>query len=150
MTNRSPEQELINQFVQHLEIHTDNALKIRCILNQSCKARKFADIEFQSETNIHWVIEAKSNDSRDKYNTVHKIFGELLKETGRDNRINCRYAILIPESALMFYSRTLQSINRTKFVDFGLLIPVDTVFTSSINGINQYTWESLYDLYSPS
>ena len=96
------------------------------------------------------VIEAKSDDSTDKYNTVHKIFGELLKETGRTNRANCRHATLIPERAVDFYSRAFQSIAREKFFGFGRLIPVDTVFLSAPSGVRQLTWEGLYDAYQMS
>jgi hypothetical protein len=147
MSNRTPEQDLIDQFVAHLEQHADETLKIDTIINSSCKSKKFADVEFKSATNLHWVIEAKSDDSKDKHNTVHKIFGELLKETGRTNRSDCYHAILIPESAVKFYSRAFQAIDREKFLGFGKLIPIDTVFTSSATGIGQLTWESLYDAY---
>lgn len=102
MANRTPEQDLINEFVAHLSLHEDEELKISTVINTNCKSKKFADVEFKSATNLHWVIEAKSDDSKDKYNTVHKIFGELLKETGRANRSECRHAILIPESAVQF------------------------------------------------
>ena len=149
MANRSPEQDLINEFVAHLRQHEDDALKIGAVINTNCKSRKFADVEFKSATSLHWVIEAKSDDSKDRHNTVHKIFGELLKETGRTNRSDCRHAILIPESAVQFYSRAFQSIDREKFLGFGRLIPVDTVFTSSATGVGQLTWESLYDAYKP-
>jgi len=149
MANRTPEQDLIDEFVAHLQQHADDQLRIAKIINSNCKSKKFADVEFESETKLHWVIEAKSNDSEDKHNTVHKIFGELLKETGRTNRSNCRHAILVPEAAVTFYSRAFQSIHREKFLGFGILIPIDTVFTSSASGVNQLTWESLYDANKP-
>ena len=93
MANRTPEQDLVNEFVQHLHAHLDEAIRIKSLLNSNCKAKKLADVEFKSATGLHWVIEAKSDDSKDKHNTVHKIFGELLKETGRTNRADCRHAI---------------------------------------------------------
>ncbi len=149
MVNRTPEQDLINEFVIHLEQHADENLKIGSVINSNCKSKKFADIEFKSKTNLHWVIEAKSDDSKARYNTVHKIFGEVLKETGRTNRSNCRHAILIPESAVAFYSRAFQSIDREKFLGFGALIPIDTVFISSASGVRRLTWETLYDAHKP-
>ena len=79
MANRTPEQDLIDIFVNHLQQHADEEICISKIINSNCKSKKFADIEFKSKANLHWVIEAKSNDSEDRYNTVHKIFGELLK-----------------------------------------------------------------------
>jgi hypothetical protein len=147
MANRTPEQDLINEFITHLEQHANDAVKIDFIININCKSKKFADIEFKSKMDLHWVIEAKSDDSKDKHNTVHKIFGELLKETGRTNRSNCHLAILIPTSAVNFYSRAFQSIDREKFLSFGKLIPIDTVFTSNASGVGQLTWEALYDAH---
>jgi len=147
MANRTPEQDLVNEFVQHLQTHPDQAIRIESLLNSNCKAKKLADVEFKSTTGFHWVIEAKSDDSKDKHNTVHKIFGELLKETGRTNRADCRHAILIPESAVDFYSRAFQTIARENFLAFGRLIPVDTVFLSSASGVKQLTWEEIYDAF---
>ena len=95
MANRTPEQDLINDFVQHLRTHQDPEIRIELLLNSNCKSKRLADVEFKSAKGLHWVIEAKSDDSKDKHNTVHKIFGELLKETGRTNRADCRHAVLI-------------------------------------------------------
>lgn len=151
MVNRTPEQDLIDEFITHLNQYADATIAIDpgFVINTSCRTKKFADIEYYSKAKLHWVIEAKSDGSRDKYNTVHKIFGELLKETGRDNRSNCRYAILIPESSVAFYSRAFQSIDRKKFIGFSKLIPIDTVFTSAATGVRQLTWADLYDIYQP-
>jgi hypothetical protein len=147
MANRTPEQDLINDFVQHLRTHQDPEIRIELLLNSNCKSKRLADVEFKSAKGLHWVIEAKSDDSKDKHNTVHKIFGELLKETGRTNRADCRHAVLIPESAVDFYSRAFQSIAREKFLGFGRLIPVDTVFLSGPSGTTQLTWAGLYDAF---
>lgn len=149
MANKSPEQDLINEFIGHMRNHIDENLRIDEIFNSSCRAKNFADIEYSSKSKLRWVIEAKSDDSKDKYNTVHKIFGELLKETGRTNRDNCQHAVLIPESAVGFYSRAFRSIDRDKFLGFGALIPVDTVFLSAPSGVKQITWAALFDAYQP-
>lgn len=149
MVNRNPEQELINEFVKHLNMHNDDQLKIEDLINSKCKSKKHADIEFISKQKIHWVIEAKSHESKDKYNTIHKIFGELLKETGRANRVNCQHAILIPAAAVDFYSKAFQCINRSKFIGFGKLIPIDTVFTSNSLGVRKLSWLELYDSHKP-
>jgi len=101
LANRSPEQNLINAFIEALQANDDDNLKISSIINTSCKSRKYADIEYISQSGQHWVIEAKTNDSSDAHNTVHKIFGELLKETGKENRNNCKYGILIPGSTFL-------------------------------------------------
>jgi len=150
MANRTPEQDLINQFVGHLSDHADKDICIKQLFNKNCKAKKLADVEFVSAAELRWVIEAKSDDSKDKHNTVHKIFGELLKETGRTDRADCRHAVLIPEGAVDFYSRAFQSIAREKFLGFGRLIPVDTVFLSGPSGVTQLTWERLYDAFRPA
>jgi len=149
MANRSPEQDLIEEFIGHLRQSDNDDLCIEKMINSNCRSKKYADIEYESKAKLHWVIEAKSNDSKDKHNTVHKIFGEVLKETGRTNRSDCRHAILIPESAVGFYSRAFQSIDRGKFMGFGNLIPIDTVFTSSSTGVRQLTWQQLYDAHQP-
>lgn len=147
MANQAPEQNLINEFIEHIRNHADESLCIEKLYNSKCRSRKFADVEFESKSKIHWVIEAKSDDSKDKHNTVHKIFGELLKETGRTNRAECKHVVLLHESAIDFYSRAFQSIDRDKFLGFGALIPIDTVFLSSQSGIKELTWEALYDAH---
>jgi hypothetical protein len=147
MANQAPEQNLINEFIEHMRNQADENLCIDELYNSKCRSKTFADIEFLSKSKLHWVIEAKSNDSKDRHNTVHKIFGELLKETGRANRENCRHAVLIPESAIGFYSRAFQSINREKFIGFGVLIPIDTVFLSGPSGVKQIQWAALYDAH---
>lgn len=149
MANKTPEQDLINDFVRYLRAHEDQSIRIAELFNDNCKSKRLADVEFESADQVRWVIEAKSNDSKDKHNTVHKIFGELLKETGRTNRSNCRHAVLIPQSSITFYSRAFQSIAREKFLGFGALIPIDTVFTCGPDGVERLTWEGLYDAYSP-
>lgn len=149
MANRTPEQDLIHAFVAALEAHEDERLAIAHLRNCSCKAKHHADIEFHSKSGVHWVIEAKSHDSKDKHNTVHKIFGELLKETGRSDRGTCKFAVLIPEEAVHFYSRAFQSIAREKFLAFGSLVPVESVFTFGDAGVGEISWEDLYAAYEP-
>lgn len=149
MNNDTPEQDLIEIFVEHLRTHSDKSICIKSLLNSNCRASDFADVEFVSKKNLHWVVEAKSNNSSDKYNTVHKIFGELLKETGRRNRENCLYGVLLPEFALEFYSRAFQSIAKDKFMGFGELIPIDTVFICGTSGVRKISWLELYEAHQP-
>lgn len=145
MPNRTPEQDLIDAFVGALRTHDDETLAIgQPLLNTNCRSKKHADVEFVSKSGVHWVIEAKSNASKDKHNTVHKIFGELLKETGRADRNSCKFAVLIPEDALDFYSGAFRSISREKFLAFGELIPVEKVFTFGPNGVGEHSWEDLH------
>ncbi|WP_230684553.1 hypothetical protein [Burkholderia cepacia] len=149
VSTRKPEQELIDAFFTALQTHSDNELRIAKLQNKNCKSKSFADLEFQSVAGICWVIEAKSHNSSDRHNTVHKIFGELLKETGRINRVGCKYAVLLPEDGITFYSRAFQSIDRGKFLEFGELIPVHAVFAFGSSGISRLTWTDLYDAHQP-
>lgn len=150
MPNRSPEQDLINAFTSEITAHSDNEYKIKTLHNQKCRAKKFADIEFLAVSGTHWVIEAKSHDSKDKYNTVHKIFGELLKETGKANRASCKYGVLLPEEARGFYSQSFQTIAREKYIKFGELIPVSAVFLIGESGLQVVSWASLHPELSPT
>jgi hypothetical protein len=150
MANRSPEQDLIDSFVEVLNNHGDDNIKISELINNNCKSKKTADIEYISESGQLWVIEAKSHDSKDAHNTVHKIFGELLKETGRKRDKECNYAILLPEDGKDFYSRLFQLVNRDKFIGFGELIPVECVFTFGDSVVSTISWQELYDHHQPS
>jgi hypothetical protein len=144
MPNRSPEQNLIDAFIAQVETHSNPEYTVKTLHNQRCRAKKFADVEYLAVSGTHWVIEAKSHDSKDKYNTVHKIFGELLKETGRANRTSCHYGVLLPEEAQGFYSKAFQSIAREKYIKFGELVPVSGVFLVGTSGLQVVSWASLY------
>nr|WP_155656811.1 hypothetical protein [Aliivibrio fischeri] len=146
---RTPEQDLIDGFVNCLKRAKNPLFRASQVINSSCKSKKYADIEYISENGTKWAIEAKSHDSSDRHNTVHKLFGELLKETGRENRDGFLFGLLIPIESLNFYSRLLQSINRDKFVGFGNLVPISAVFLYGNSSVKQLTWESLYDAYKP-
>jgi hypothetical protein len=145
MPRLTHEKDLIEGFVTALRNHVGTQLRIAELINANCNSRIFADVEFKSVSKIHWVIEAKSDLSPDKHNAAHKIFGELLKETGRTNRKDCRHAILVPQDAVPFFSKKFQCVARSKFEGFGRLIPIETVFTFGTAGIQQITWLQLYD-----
>ena len=55
MANRSPEQDLIDQFVAHLEQHANDDVKIDELVNFNCKSKKYADVEFKSKADLYWV-----------------------------------------------------------------------------------------------
>jgi hypothetical protein len=151
MPRLTHEKDLINGFVAALrKQHVRNQLRIDKLINANCNSRIFADVEFKSVSKIHWVIEAKSDLSPDKHNAAHKIFGELLKETGRTNRKDCRHAVLIPQDAVQFFSKKFQCVDRSKFLGFGKLIPINTVFTFGTAGIEQITWLQLYNAHECS
>lgn len=141
MSNKEWEQELIDEFVKKLkEICSD---VIMC--NKKCRSQTFADVEFTFPDGRRWAIEAKSHCSGDAFNTRHKVFGNLLKETGRGNRDNCKMGILIPEDGVDFYQAGFKEIAREKYIGFGLLIPVSWVFTYDDCGVKYTSWTSFYD-----
>ena len=150
MPNQSPEQDLIHGFVEAIdEICNLNNLTLRKH-NTSCWSRSYADIEFtlsSEQSEQCWAIEAKSNESSDNHNTVHKLFGELLKETGRNRGTNCNFAILIPKNGIDFYHKRFRKIDRCKFFGFGWLIPIRTIFfyDHNSNSVEYTSWEQFYD-----
>lgn len=144
--NRRPEQDLINLFLEKIEKSGDKAIKPKIINNIHCKSKSQADMDFIAEDGTHWIIEAKSHDSKDKYNTVHKFFGEILKETGRDNREDCCYAMLINEEGEPFYRAAFNKIDKEKFGLFGELIPISAVFVCSSSGYKRLEWLSMHDV----
>ena len=108
MANRNPEQDLINKFVE--SIKKTKGVEIVCA---NCKLQSRADVEFKMQNGEYWVIEAKSRDSSDKYNTVHKLFGELLKETGRTrNEGMLRIGVLMPTEGKDFYIKCFSAIDK--------------------------------------
>ncbi|GAB3807086.1 hypothetical protein [Virgibacillus kimchii] len=127
-----------------------------------------ADIEYVSSTGEYMVIEAKSNHSRDAHNSVHKLFGELLKETGK-NKVNrlqgdqkASLAVLIPEDASTrdgvtknsgynFYKRHFNNIPHDIFEKFGELVNARYVFIYSKrdNCVKQYSWIGFYQGEEP-
>ena len=141
MSNRQPEQDLVDGFVRKIR---EDAPEI-CIHNCSCRHQTLADIEITLPSGQRWAIEAKSHKSNDRYNTIHKLFGELLKETGRDERDNCNIGVLIPECGIDFYKDGFRKIRRRKFVCFGILIPVRYVFSYGVYGVRHTFWDRFYD-----
>ena len=142
MPNNTAEQNLVNEFVEKVQ----NGYGGVSIHNQGVTSRSFADIELTLPDGQRWAIEAKSHESpTNRSNTVHQIFGNLMRETGRGNRENCEIGVLIPEGGANFYKCRFQNIKREKFVCFGLLIPVNSVFTYDRNGVKYTPWAEFYD-----
>lgn len=142
MPNNRAEQNLVNEFVEKVKNGYDGV----SIHNQGATSKNFADIELTLPGGQRWAIEAKSHESpTNKYNTVHQIFGNLMRETGRGNRENCEIGVLIPEDGTNFYKCRFQNIKREKFVCFGLLIPVNCVFTYDRLGVKYTPWAEFYD-----
>lgn len=143
-TYGQPEQDLIDNFIVALGGNSNSDIIIKTLINKNCRSKTYADIEYISDSSIHWVIEVKSDAKDNIQNEVHKIFGDLLKETGRYNRDNCKYAILIKDSVENYYREKFNDISPEKYIGFGELIPIDTVFILNDNGITIKTWIEFY------
>lgn len=150
--NDNPEQHLVNEYVKYLTNENDNII----LINKNCKSKQYADLEY-IDNKVLWVIEAKSHKSKDAYNSIHKLFGELLKETGRerisDNKLlfkTIKYGLLIPgdvydytnKSGIMFYKKHFLEIKKDKYIQFGKLIPINDIFIFDIykNELVKKTW----------
>lgn len=144
MKNNSPEQNLIDNFLEIL--NKDKVILSH--INSSCRgSHDYADIEFISTQKEHWVIEAKSHDTSSNHNAAHLLFGELLKETGkfrvrkRGNKL-C-YGLLLSDDD--FFAKKFRLISRIKYIRFGKLIPINTIFVLKEGNILKYTWLEFYD-----
>ena len=131
--NKKTEQELIDNYKAELEKEDC----IDCSINFDCNSRKkHADIQYVDKNGVEWFIEAKSFKSPDKNNAVHKIFGELLKNTGLEkNCKNVRYGILIDD--FDFLNDHLESIPKEKLEKFAEIIDCKngiTVFVKENEG----------------
>ncbi|MFT4416562.1 hypothetical protein ACLM5H_22110 [Fredinandcohnia humi] len=129
--------------------------------------KELADIEFLSIEDEYLIIEAKSHFSKDRHNTYHKLFGELLKEASKVNNARKRYknqmylGVLIPEDKVPtskrlrngydFYKDNFNNIEEKTFKKFGLLVNAKYVFVcSEVNStVKVYSWMDFYKGRSP-
>lgn len=141
-------------------IRSDARFGIKKEINIGNDSASCSDIEYLSNGNEYLVIEAKSHESKDAYNTRHKIFGQLLKEHGKSSPSRQKYSasialgILIPKdkttsgksntkkSGYDFYRDGYSDIPESMFSGFGELAKVKYVFVCSVNdrAIDIYTW----------
>lgn len=133
----SAEQEFLNSFVKTFS----KTEKIE-ILHNNCRSKKNnPDLKFRWNDAI-WFVEAKISTNDDKYNAVHKLFGELLKITGiKTDEKNIKYGLLIDNKE--FFSSHFKYINSAKFITFGKLIPIEKIFVYENGNIEQYTWNEI-------
>jgi len=119
-----------------------------------------SDVEYVSNSNEYLIIEAKSHESKDAYNTRHKIFGQLLKEHGKssadrkEHSSSIALGVLIPKdipssgksntkkSGYDFYRDGYSDIPQELFSGFGELAKVKYVFLCSAENktVDVYTW----------
>ena len=145
MSNTAYEQPLIDNFVRVLQQVQDPDLSIQCIHNQRCGCQTLADVEFTAMSGQRWAIEAKYGAPKNRANEVHKLFGDLLRETGRDYREDCKIGLLLHHETECDFRRGVRRVHREKFIRFGCLIPVQAVFIFSPSNVAQKTWMQLYD-----
>lgn len=71
MANKTPEQDLIDSCVKALRQIEDDEKKIDDLVNDRCRAKLFADIEYDSVTGQRWAIEVKSHETSDAARSVY-------------------------------------------------------------------------------
>lgn len=133
---------------------------------------KHADVELEFSGKAAWqgifetklYIEAKSHHSTDSQNTINKIFGQLLKETGkRDLNNNECLAILFPAErgswtgsnnkkstnidGVGYYRRGFSRINNDVFVKFGEIVNAKYIlsFSSTEQKLEVYLWSNFHN-----
>lgn len=156
------EAPLIECFKQVIKL--DKKFGISTAINIGGDSGTCSDIEYISNSGEYLVIEAKSHESKDSYNTRHKIFGQLLKEHGKKSHIRTTHGkpitlgVLIPKdetssgksntkkSGYNFYRDGYQDIPEVMFSGFGALVNAKYVFVCSIKykTVDIYTWPGFH------
>lgn len=116
------------------------------------------------------LVEVKSHHSEDSPNTINKIFGQLLKETGKANdgprRANSALAILFPAEGAdwvargrsftrkpgnEYYRKGFLRIKRNIYLEFGSLVGARYVLSFSVDKsfLEVHSWAGFYDGMSP-
>lgn len=145
-------------------IRSDARFGIKKEINIGNDSASFSDIEYVSNSEEYLIIEAKSHESKDAYNTRHKIFGQLLKEHGKSNASrrehssSIAFGVLIPKdktssgksntkkSGYDFYRDGYSDIPEILFSGFGELAKVKYIFLCSVenNTVDVYTWAGFH------
>ncbi|MFM0454955.1 hypothetical protein PQR21_31640 [Paraburkholderia nemoris] len=145
-------------------IKTDAIFGIKEMANIGTDSPLYSDVEYVTTNDEYLVIEAKSHESKDAYNTRHKIFGQLLKEHGKKNPLRDRYTnslalgILIPkdetssgksntrQSGYQFYRNGYRDIPHHLFRGFGELTKTKYVFVCSLKNetVDVYSWTGFH------
>jgi len=147
MTNRDEfEKLLVTEFCNFVARNGNESFAVSEIhhgQNGSGDTIQFADIELTSTLGELIAIEAKTHETRDAPNTVHKVFGQLLAERGKTNpRRKEKFVslgILIPaetpvkegapkEDGKTYYQRRFRNIPKDIFKTFGILVNAKYIF----------------------
>jgi hypothetical protein len=145
-------------------ISTDERFGIKEMINIGADSPRYSDVEYITTKGEYLVIEAKSHESKDAYNTRHKIFGQLLKEHGKKNPYRDRHTnlltlgILIPkdetssgksntrQSGYEFYRNGYVDIPHDLFRGFGELTKTRYVFACALKNetVEVYSWTGFH------
>lgn len=135
--NETWEQELIETFEK------EKNKEIKVSENFNCRSNTKADIQYTDMKGINWFIEAKSFKSPDKYNGVHKIFGELLKMSKfAKKKENAHLGILVDDED--FLKKHLDMCNKENLLKFEQIFKNGiTVFIFSEEKLTEKSWTKL-------
>lgn len=154
---------LIESF--HSLIKADEIFGVEIEINFGTNKNNSADVEYLAKNGELIILEAKSHESKDAYNTRHKIFGELMKEHGKQNphrkkyANNLTYGILIPadapssgksntsEKGIEFYRKGFKDIPEKLYLQFGMLVKAKYIFVCSAKHqtVKVFSWASFYN-----
>ncbi len=159
---------LVSQFCEFLRNYGNESFTVRLIHNASGDTSEYADIELTTATGELIAIEAKTHETQDGPNTVHKVFGQLLAEQGktnqqRKNSKNTCFGILIPaekptnpkapkDFGKDYYQRRFRDIPKTKFQEFGVLVNAKYVFVfrrTTPQQLEVYKWLDFHQQKEP-
>ncbi|MGJ0514187.1 MAG: hypothetical protein ACR65O_00380 [Methylomicrobium sp.] len=168
MANKNEiEQELVTEFCSFIEQHGDETFAVDEIHNGSGDTKFYADIELTTTSGELIAIEAKTHETRDAPNTVHKVFGQLLAEHGKTNPqreiLLPKFGILIPAETptnphapkscgRSYYQRRFRDIPELKFEQFGQMVNAKYVFVFKRSGpkrLDVYHWMDFHRMRDP-
>lgn len=142
----SHEQCMINRFLCLMHRAKSPELRIGCVHNSCCQGQQpLADVEFTTKSGHRWAIEAKYGSKTDRPNEVHRLFGNLLRETGRERPAACQFGLLLPGQLEEYYRNGVNRIPRCKFLAFGDLVPVARVYVLDADSVRYGNWGQFYD-----
>ncbi len=158
---------LIQEFLKTIQPDEEYGFEVALSSGRDSKTR--ADVEYLSNGGDYLVLEAKTNESKDAYNTRHKIFGQLMKEHSKSNSERILHierialGVIIPmdppvsglsntkKNGFDFYHAGYRDIPPEIFSEFGKLVKVKYVFVCSLEKrtVHVYDWMGYYYRAAP-
>lgn len=128
---KSYEQELVSSYAKFQK--SQGAI----IFSENCRSKNTFDLKYELK-GVTWCFEAKSHMSRDAYNGVHKLFGELLKDASRikiENGkkmklgllLDARYSNSVKLPGFEFYTSKIAAIACDVLSEYGKIIKLEKV-----------------------